>query len=59
MTYEKLNVLTELRKLAKGTRTKAPAWLISEISIPLVRAGIRNRDIDDLERLYMLEDPRA
>jgi hypothetical protein len=59
MAYQKINVLAELRKLAKGKQTKAPAWLIAELSIPHVQAGARDRAVDELERLYRLEDPRV
>lgn len=59
MTYQKFKVLTELRKLAKGKPTKIPAGLIASCAIPLVQAGLRDRDAEELERLYRLNDPRG
>jgi hypothetical protein len=56
MTYRKINVLTELRNLANGKPTKAPAEVIAGCAIPLVQAGMRDRELDELERLYRLED---
>lgn len=58
MVYQKINVLAELRKLATGEPTKAPADLIAVSAIPLVRAGMREKDVEELERLYTLSDKR-
>ena len=59
MTYQKINVLTELRKLANGQPTSTSAEVIAGCAIPLVQAGMRDRDAEELERLYRLEDPRG
>jgi hypothetical protein len=56
--YTKLNVLTELKKLAHGKRTKTPADVIARLALDYVRAGMVNPDIEELERLYRLPDPR-
>jgi hypothetical protein len=58
MAYARINVLAELRKLAKDKPTKTPACIIADWAFPLVLAGLRERDVDELERLYSLEDPR-
>ena len=58
MTYQKINILSELRKLAKGKPTKAPVEIIALLAIPRVQAGIRNLEVEELERLYSLEDTR-
>lgn len=39
MTYQKINVLAELRKLANGKPTKVSAELMAAWAIPLVQAG--------------------
>lgn len=59
MTYQRINVLTELRKLAKGKPTKAPAAVIASCAIGLVQAGLRDRDAEELERLFALPDTRG
>lgn len=58
MTYQKINVLTELRKLANGKPTKVPAAIIAGCAIGLVQAGLRDRDAEELERLFALPDTR-
>lgn len=58
MTYQRINVLTELRKLAAGKPTKTPAGVIASCAIPLVQAGLRDRDAEELERLFALPDTR-
>ena len=58
MTYRKINVLTELRKLADGKPTQAPPKVIAGCAIALVQAGMRDRDAEELERLFALPDTR-
>lgn len=59
VTYQKISVLAELRKLAAGKSTKSPVSLIAELAIPRVLAGLREHDVDALELLYRLDDPRV
>lgn len=59
MTYQKINVLTELRKLANGQPTSTPAEVIAGCAIPLVQAGMRDRETEELERLFALADTRG
>lgn len=58
VTYTKFNIVTELRKMAKGKPTKAPAWLIADRAIPLVEAALEDYDVAELERLFGLPDTR-
>lgn len=58
MTYQKFKVLTELRKLAAGKPTKVPAAVIAGCAIGFVQAGMRDRDAEELERLFALPDTR-
>ena len=58
MTYQKINVLTELRKLANGKATKVPAEVIAGSAIQLVQAALRDQDVEELERLFVLPDKR-
>jgi len=58
MTYQKINVVAELEKMAKGRATKAPTWLIAEMALPRVKAIFENREVFELERLFGLPDPR-
>ena len=48
MTYQKIHVLTELRKLANGKPTKAPAAVMAGCAIQLVQAGMRDREAEEL-----------
>ncbi len=58
MSYQKINVLEELRKLANGKPTKVPAGVIACCAVPLVQAGLRDRKAEELERLFALPDMR-
>lgn len=53
-----INVLAELRTLAKERSTNAPAWLTTELSVRRVQAGMRDRDVEELELLFALPDTR-
>jgi len=63
MAYAKFNTKAELGKLSQGKQTTAPAWLVAKLAIDeirdLERAVGRQRDVDDLERLFGLEDQRG
>lgn len=59
MQYVKINVMAELGKLSQGKATTAPAWLIADQAIRKIRAGQKDSEREDLERLYRLDDTRA
>jgi hypothetical protein len=50
--------LPAVQKLANSRPTKAPAEVIAGSAIPLVIAGIRDREAQELERLFTLPDTR-
>lgn len=58
MRYQKINVRAELQKLASGKPTKAPAEVVASLAVPLVEAGLENREVAELERIFGLEDIR-
>jgi len=59
MTYQKINYRVELRRLAGGQKTAIPASEIAGLVEPWVKAGLAQTDIEQLERLYSLPDPRG
>ena len=58
MAYYKLDCLDELKRLARGQKTTLPARDIAEWAVSWVKAGLAQTDIEQLERLYRLPDPR-
>jgi hypothetical protein len=67
MTFVKFKPLAELKRLARGKKTKVDAqdlaiWALSRIEAPTAGAQQSGRPADDsaawLERLHRLEDPR-
>lgn len=59
MTYQKIDVLAELKRMEKGQAPKVAPWLVTALAAPLVQAGLDNKEVNRLERLYRLEDPRG
>ena len=59
MTYQKINYLAELKRLARGKETKIPARDVAQWAERWVKAGLAQIDIEQLERLYRLPDTRG
>ena len=59
MIYRRFNVLDELSKMSKGLPTVAPQWLVADCAFRLSMAGLENKDVAELERLYRLPDARV
>jgi hypothetical protein len=58
MSYQKIDVLKELRKLKAGKPTKASTAVIAACAIPLIQDALRDRDAEELKRLFLLQDTR-
>jgi hypothetical protein len=52
-------VLEDLRKLAAGKRAAVPASEVAWLAIRYVEAGLRDRELEQLEALYALPDTRS
>lgn len=63
MSFRKYNVYEELEKLAKGKRTKTHPQMIAALVLGSLERPEpkpkKREDVDFLERLYRLEDPRG
>lgn len=59
MAYRKINLETELKRLARGKKTVRPTREVAEWATQWVRAGLERTDLEQLERLHRLKDPRA
>ena len=59
MTYRKINLETELRRMAQGKKTTRPAREVAEWALQWVKVGLAQTDIEQLERLLQLPDPRG
>ena len=61
MSYTKLDMRTELRRLASGKVTHAPAEFLAVWALEQVTPAqpVRGDEVAFLERLFMLPDPRA
>jgi len=61
MSATKFNVETELRKLAKGKKTRVSAQTLAICLLPEVAAAKPKAgdEVQFLDRLFRLEDPRA
>lgn len=59
MTYKKVDMLKDLQDLAAGKPTQSPTELLAAWAVSRVQAGVRDRELDELERLYRLEDTRG
>lgn len=55
----KVDAVRELKKIAEGKPTKANLRCIAIAVLPLLQATDNRDDVDFLERLYRLEDPRV
>jgi hypothetical protein len=51
-------MLTELKRLARGKETTIPARFVAAWAVSWAKAGLAQTDIERLERLYELVDPR-
>lgn len=58
MSYVKFNVLTELRVMAAGRKPKVQPWMIALSALTLIEDVRVEDEIEQLERLYELPDPR-
>ena len=58
MTYRKVNYLTELRRMKRGQKTKADPRDIADWALQWAKYGLAQTEVEQLERLYRLEDPR-
>ncbi|MGA2674180.1 MAG: hypothetical protein ABSE99_13240 [Terracidiphilus sp.] len=65
MTYRKIDMLAELKRMAHGKDPTVPArdvarWAVEWVNAGLDSNGAARRDdaVDFLDRLYRLEDPR-
>jgi hypothetical protein len=54
----KIDLLAELNRMARGRKTKSDPRTIAMCAISWVKAGLAQTDIEQLECLYRLEDPR-
>jgi hypothetical protein len=69
-TVQKLNYVTELKRLAKGQKTRScggdPQW-VAQWALPLVEYALAQLEeeriaetgVTELERMFKLEDPRS
>jgi hypothetical protein len=58
MKIEKINFLKEIKRIARGQETKAEPSLIAMWAIPWIKAGLETDEVNRLEQMYRLEDPR-
>lgn len=69
MAYQRVNWLADLKRMARGQKPKAEAWLIAQLAADRLAAipdGVtrthrerREQSVVWLERLYRLSDPRS
>jgi hypothetical protein len=58
VTYQKVNVLADLKRMAKGQKPNAEPWVVAMLAVPWVEAGLETNENNQLERLFRLDDPR-
>jgi hypothetical protein len=58
MAYVKINVLTELRKMAKGRPTRVHPRVVAAAAVEWVKAGLAGDEVERLEQLFRLTDSR-
>ena len=57
-SYRKLNFITDLKRMKRGQKTKADPRDIADWALQWVKVVVAQTDIEQLERLYRLKDPR-
>jgi hypothetical protein len=59
MAYRKISLLKELKRMSRGKEPTCPVELVAEWALPLVEAELENNELNELFRLFRLEDPRG
>jgi len=58
MTYRKVDLTVELKRMARGKKTKLDPWLVAELALGALATVVDSDEVAALERLYRLPDPR-
>ena len=58
MDCRKITLGSELKRMARGQRTRLPARQIAAWAMEWVRYGLSQTEVEQLERLYRLKDNR-
>jgi hypothetical protein len=59
MTFQKVDMLAELKRLAGHKKTRVPEAVILDWAVLWAEAGLAGDPIERLERLYRLPDTRG
>jgi hypothetical protein len=57
-TVRKVNMLTELRRIARDKKPSVPVSHVADWALQWVKYGLDQTEIAQLERMYRLKDPR-
>jgi hypothetical protein len=57
--WEAADIVRELEKVARGNEASLPVSELVVMALPLVAAGMRDRELDRLEAMFLLPDTRG
>jgi hypothetical protein len=59
VAFRKVNFFTELGRMARNQKPSVPGHLVAEWAVRRVKAGLGTDEVEQLERMFALEDPRG